>query len=150
MTQNLILFGPPGIGKSTIIRSLQNPRYGVVALDIEIVWNNKPLKGQARTLMSLYTQVQDTFGLEPMIVGGAGLDISILYPGFKKVLLFLRQSEYEERRNARNLERPEFAKQGEHLIDNWLRKVKWDYVVSVSKSVDDVIAHLVGLSFIKG
>jgi hypothetical protein len=147
---NLILFGPPGVGKSTIIDGLQKLEGKFVALDSEKVWDDRAMKGRLRLLLQVYPQVQRVFGLPPLIVGGAGFDPSILYPGFAKVLLFLTQEDYEARRDTRNAMRPEFAKQGTHKVDEWHSLTKWNHVLSVNGPIYDVITAVAGLALSSG
>jgi hypothetical protein len=97
------------------------------------------MKGRIRELMRVWPQAQKEMVLPSLIIGAAGLDPSIVYPGFKKVLLSLTQTEYEERRNKRNLKHPEYAKQGIHLMEDWLHLTKWDKVINASGRVLDTV-----------
>jgi len=114
---NYILFGPPGVGKSTLIGILKTQ--GMRAIDLEDLYPNK-IRFQLPNL------TDDTF------LGAADLNPSRSYRNAKKILLFLEQSDYDARRKERDANAPGKAQQAQHTIDDWRKGANYDFVLDVS------------------
>lgn len=112
---NFILFGPPGIGKSTIIGQLKLK--GVKAIDLEDIYPNN-LRFSIPTL------------LDGVVFGGADLDPKKDYgPNVMKILITRRdQTSYERQREQRDHKYPEKASQNKHILSDWTRGVKYDWI----------------------
>lgn len=127
---NIILFGPPGVGKSTLIGTLKT--LGERAIDLEDVY-------PSRVRFTLPNNVDNVF------LGGADLDPKRKYHNAKTVLLYLPQEKYSRRRAFRDRRQPGKANQAEHLIDSWLENTEYDWIVDVSPHPKDVAKHLISL-----
>lgn len=124
---NFILFGPPGVGKSTLIGNLKTK--GISAIDLEDFWPNK-------IRFQIPNYVDNTF------LGAADLNPRRSYRNAKKILLFLPQADYETRRYQRDKGQPGKASQAPHQIDDWTKGVTYDYVIDVSGTPDTVASSL--------
>lgn len=102
---NIILFGPPGIGKSTLIGTLKT--LGQRAIDLEDLYPNR-IRFQVPNLV------------DNVYLGAADLNPQRKYPNAIKVLLYADQKVYEQRRSARDAKQPGKAAQQPHLIENWM------------------------------
>jgi len=132
---NVWLFGPPGIGKSTIVQMAQDS--GTFGFDFESIWGDQ--KAIDAVLLALQcTNPQNSFA----IIGTAGLDPKIRYNGFK-VLLTLSQSHYEERRLTRDIRVKEKAQQDRHLVSHWRALTDWDATVVANDQAFNVILGLI-------
>lgn len=116
---NIILFGPPGIGKSTIIGILKT--LGQRAIDLEDLYPNR-IRFQIPNL---------TPNDEAVFIGAADLSPSRSYSNTKKVLLYADQSTYDKRRALRDREIPGKANQSKHSIDSW-KKASYDLQLDTS------------------
>lgn len=103
---NIILFGPPGVGKSTLIGYLKTR--GQSAIDLEDLY-------PSRLRFQIPNVVKDTF------IGGADLNPRRKYRGCLKVLLSADQGIYEQRRARRDQQHPEKASQSKHLMADWTK-----------------------------
>lgn len=126
---NIILFGPPGIGKSTILKKLSS--LGYPTLDLEDVYPNK-------IRFELPKYVHHVF------IGAADLDPKMKYPNGSKVLLTLDQTAYEARRDNRDKHVPGKASQRHHLISDWKKGAHYDYIVSADGGVLDKLVKIYG------
>jgi hypothetical protein len=115
---NLILFGPPGVGKSTIIGILKTKR--ISAIDLEDIYPNR-IRFQMPNM------------LDKVVFGGADLDPKRKYSTSHKVLLTAQQDVYDERRASRDKSEEGKASQKRHLVDDWLKGVKYDVVLDTTK-----------------
>jgi hypothetical protein len=127
---NVILFGPPGIGKSTLIGDAKAS--GLKAVDLE------DIDGRQRYQMPSHQR--DT------VLGAADLDPSRVYPGDVKVLLWMPQAQYEVRRDLRDARQPGKKTQKPHLTRAWLTYGVYDYVLDARKPnlVPDLTKVLAG------
>jgi ABC-type cobalamin/Fe3+-siderophores transport system ATPase subunit len=119
VTNNICLYGPPGIGKSTWIKKLQ--KKGYTAFDFETIWSNqeqveKKISEFNRGLYSGY------------ILGMAGIDPKREF-NCQKILLVLSQSQYDARRAERDKAEPEKATQQIHTIAAWRKLIKWSLIL---------------------
>lgn len=111
---NVIIFGPPGIGKSTTIRRLARYLGDERAVDLE--------ESRPRELLGKY-------GWDWMFcdgrmggfnaIGGADLDPRAKYPGTVKVVLTLAEHDYQERRRLRDMMQPAKGEQPVQNVKDW-------------------------------
>lgn len=116
---NIILFGPPGIGKSTMIGILKMAKHH--AIDLEDVFPSK-------IRFQLPNQINNAF------IGAADLNPRRAYPNSIKVLLYMDQTNYEQRRAHRDAEQPEKSKQTGQMVDDWLKGTHYQLVLDVTDS----------------
>lgn len=114
---NIILFGPPGIGKSTIISILKS--LGQRAIDLEDMY-------PSRVRFQMPNQLDDVF------LGAADLTPARKYPNSKKVLLIADQSTYDARRADRDAKVSGKSNQAHHDVDKW-READYDLIIDTSK-----------------
>lgn len=131
---NVILFGPPGIGKSTIIGHLKT--LGERAVDLEDV--------DSRLRYQLPNSSDGVF------FGAADLDPKRKYRNAIKVLIYAPQEVYAARRLERDSRHPEKASQREHQIEAWMDDFIWTDVICTGpntplKSPRDVALYLIRL-----
>lgn len=124
--KNVILFGPPGIGKSTIIKELIAKGYP--AIDLEEVWPNE-------------YRFELPHKLHHTIIGAADLDPK-KYKDHIKILLYLPQSEYERRRAIRDKAQPGKGSQKPHNIEDWKKGVQYNYILKADSSAVAKIINL--------
>lgn len=128
----LLLFGPPGIGKSTIIKLIAY-RPGLVAVDLELVY---PVMGQ---MMEILEDLRGLKAFGPyvfpydVVVGAANLDPTRHYLGYKRALLTLSETDYAARRAERDARHPEMANQPIHTMEHWLSLTNWDYLIRANR-----------------
>lgn len=115
---NLILFGPPGIGKSTIIGILKTK--GIGAIDLEDVYPNR-------------VRFQIPNMIEGKVIGAADLNPRRGYIKSLKVLLTARQDEYDKRRGIRDAQVEGKSNQAQHNVEDWQRDTSYDYVIDTTK-----------------
>lgn len=125
-SKNIILFGPPGIGKSTIIKELIAKGYP--AIDLEEVWPD-----EIRFKLPQY--------LHHTVIGAADLDPK-KYKDHIKILLYLPQKEYEQRRAIRDKAQPGKGSQKPHNIEDWKKGTQYNYIWSADSSVVAKIINL--------
>jgi hypothetical protein len=125
---NIILFGPPGVGKSTLIGILKSNN--VRAIDLEDVYPSK-IRFQLPNMV------------DHVVLGGADLDPKRSYHNAKKVVLSLPQDAYDARRSARDARVKGKANQRRHLIDDWMTGVQYDLVLDASGSPNATASALV-------
>lgn len=113
---NVILFGPPGVGKSTLIGILKSR--GERAVDLEDVYPN-----QIRFQLPSY--LTDAF------IGAADLNPQRKYSNCIKVLLFSSQDVYDKRRAARDARVPGKGSQSKHSIETW-KKAPYDFLLDTT------------------
>lgn len=130
---NIILFGPPGIGKSTIIGHLK--LLGQKAIDLEDVYPN-------RIRFQLPSMVHDT------IIGAADLNPQRKYHNAISVLLYANQDHYDKRRAQRDSKQPGKASQSKHLIESWMSG-KYQFLLDTSNQSPQETASQI-LSIMKG
>lgn len=125
---NVILFGPPGIGKSTLIGILKTKGFG--AIDLEDLYPNR-----------LRFQIPNV--ADAIFIGGADLNPKRVYPNSVKVFLDADQTTYEQRRAERDKKFPDKGNQAAHLIADWKTGVKYDHIVKTTsplKTASSLIA----------
>ena len=136
------LFGPPGIGKSTIIQRLVERQYN--ALDLEDIWGMGVAKNEEFVQILGKLVTNDTH----LFLGAAGLRVEILVEnGFSPVLLYMEEKKWDGRRRRRDKERPEKADQIAPSPDDFLKGYDGWLVLPVEGSVDAVVDKLIWLSF---
>lgn len=113
------LYGPPGIGKSTLVKELR--KRGLFAFDMEEFWSKQSVVKEITHVISILPDSH-------CVLGTAGIDPSKAVP-WKKVLLWLPQDEYEARRSQRDITMPEKASQAAHSMEEWFALTKWDYKI---------------------
>lgn len=131
---NFILFGPPGIGKSSILGKLKLK--GKRTIDLEDVY-------PSRIRFSLPNQLavlKDT-----VFIGGADLDPKRKYPNAVKVLLIADQETYDKRRSTRDAGQPGKAKQQHHSVDVWKTDDFDSSIDTSTHSLDDTVQALLSL-----
>jgi predicted ATPase len=127
---NIILFGPPGVGKSTLIGVLKTR--GQRAIDLEDLYPNQ-MRFQIPNL------TDNTF------IGAADLSPKRKYRNAKKVLLYLPQKAYDARRAQRDHAQSGKASQAHHEIDAWLEGTDYDVILDVSPHPNKVVQTLISL-----
>lgn len=134
---NIILFGPPGIGKSTLIGALKTA--GHRAIDLEDIY-------PSGIRFQIPNQIDNVF------LGAADLNPRRNYPHAIKVLLYMDQDSYEKRRNTRDSKQPSKAKQTGQMVDDWLKGVRYHKVLRVDRPIHAVLTDLIKLatSYFKG
>lgn len=125
---NFILFGPPGVGKSTLIGTLKTLKQS--AIDLEDFYPNK-------IRFQIPNYVDNTF------IGAADLDPKRSYRNAKKILLFMPQADYDARRAARDSAQPGKGAQAKHNIDDWRKGVSYDKEIDVTGTPDSVASSLI-------
>jgi ABC-type cobalamin/Fe3+-siderophores transport system ATPase subunit len=124
---NIILFGPPGVGKSTLIGALKTA--GHRAIDLEDVYPS----GIRFQLPNLVDNV---------FLGAADLSPKRNYPSAVKVLLYMPQDKYEERRSNRDALQPGKANQTSQKVDDWLQETQFQAVLRVDRPISAVVKAL--------
>lgn len=115
--KNIILFGPPGVGKSTLLGILKTK--GFSAIDLEDVYPNR-LRYQIPNI------VQGAF------IGAADLNPKRRYPASVKVLLYADQKQYDARRASRDAVNKSKASQAHYLMEDWNTPNTFDYVLDTT------------------
>lgn len=111
---NVMLFGPPGIGKSTLVRSAADAIGDEFAVDLE----DPRMRGlyQAMGFDWMFNQGRNGGS---NIIGAADLDPLVNYPRTIKVVLTLPEKDYARRRAERDAGRPDKAEQALQTIKGW-------------------------------
>lgn len=119
--RKLALFGPPGIGKSTIVNYLHTT--GVKALDLEVMWHI----GEQKIIDFLIANPYD-------IVGAAGFQPGQLAElGYLPVLLITQERIYKDRRRYRDYKNRAKASQPQHKLADWMSSHDWQATINVTK-----------------
>lgn len=124
---NIILFGPPGVGKSTLIGVLKTNGHG--AIDLEDLYPNR-----------LRFQIPNV--VDQLFIGAADLNPRRKYRNSVKVLLTMDQAAYEARRAKRDALNPGKAQQAKHLMSDWTKDVTYDAIIDVTDQAKSVAALL--------
>jgi guanylate kinase len=124
---NIILFGPPGVGKSTLIGALKS--HGLRAIDLEDVYPSK-IRFQLPSMV------------DGVVLGGADLNPKRKYSNAKKVFLSMPQEAYEKRRKVRDAKVPGKENQMAHQVSDWLKGTHYDEVIDVSSDIKSVVSKL--------
>lgn len=130
----IALFGPPGIGKSTIIRKLRNRM--IKAFDFETVGSTKQERIDA---FSNSVSSNIIFN----VIGAADLDPDLVSKHYACYLLTLAEKDYESRRKKRDLEKPFKKEQPEHSIHEWIKLYNWKGLIEADDNVIDTIIQLI-------
>jgi len=126
--KNIILFGPPGIGKSTIIGILKTK--GIGAIDLEDFYPNR-IRFQIPNLV------------QGKVLGAADLNPQRKYGNALKVLLIADQDSYDQRRAQRDAKDKGKASQAHHDVEVW-KNANYDFIVDTSKqSVDRTAGDII-------
>lgn len=134
METKVVLLGPPGVGKSTIIRAALD--HSMRAVDGESWWEDDSTHNFA-VLQAL------GLGQERLLVGGAGFSVEeCRSAGFETALLYLPDKEYRGRRTRRDSRDPEKAGQAEHDMADWVSNWNGDFVIDASRPVGDLVSAL--------
>ena len=123
--KKVLIFGPPGIGKSTIC--LEITKRGLHSVDLE----NVNRKNRRKTFNSI----------PHGIIGAADLPPKENYKNTIKVLLVLEQEDYEKRRETRDYKNPSKLKQSFHKITDWYN-CQYDYILKADDSAVDSIINI--------
>jgi broad-specificity NMP kinase len=123
---NIILFGPPGIGKSTLIGVLKT--LGQRAIDLEDLYPN-------RSRFQVNNWVEETY------IGAADLSPQHKYSNAIKVLLYADQDAYDKRRAQRDRQFPGKGNQMHHNIDDWTQ-AQYDYIVNTTNMDTEHVAQV--------
>lgn len=126
---NLIIFGPPGIGKSTQIGSLKSAGYRAVDLE----------DFESRNRFQVPNWLRNAF------IAGADLDPKRKYPGAIKVLLVTDENKYARRRAIRDASVPGKGEQPVHTIAQWIEGNNFDERIDASGGVRDTTDRLIEL-----
>jgi hypothetical protein len=113
------LYGPPGIGKSTLVKELR--KRGLFAFDLEEFWSKQATIKEITHVISILPDSH-------CVLGTAGVDPTKVVP-WKKVLLWLPQDEYEQRRRERDIKVPGKGVQQAHIMEDWMNLTRWDYKI---------------------
>lgn len=111
---NVMLFGPPGIGKSTLVRSAADAIGDEFAVDLE----DPRMHGLYEAMGFDWMFNQGRNGGRN-VIGAADLDPLVSYPSTVKVILTLPEEEYKRRRAARDSKRPDKAEQAPQTVRGW-------------------------------
>jgi len=122
---NIILFGPPGIGKSTLVGHLKT--LGKRAIDLEDLYPNR-------------NRFQVPNWVDNVYLGAADLSPKRKYGNALKVLLYAEQQEYDKRRTARDAKEPGKASQQRHLIDSW-KDAQYDFLIDTGGKTPEQVAR---------
>lgn len=128
---NFIIFGPPGVGKSTIIGQLK--LCGTKAIDLEDFYPDD-------SRFSIPSKVDNCF------LGGADLDPIKEYKGCKKVLMYMSEKSYKERRSIRDRKHPSKADQKQQTIEQWKDGEWFDIVINAEGPIECVASDLLHLA----
>lgn len=115
---NISIHGPPGIGKSTIIR-WYDAKSNIRSQDLESIWHLSE-----RDIIHFLTHFKYD------IIGAAGMSPIIMQNmGYIPVLLLAPQKQYEDRRLLRDANNKSKASQPAHLLQEWVDGFNWPFVV---------------------
>lgn len=120
-----VLYGPPGIGKSTTITKLKEA--GFAAFDLEMLDTTE----QREAVLD---------ALDNCFVGGADTRPDVK-PDRINILLGLDEDAYRERRQQRDLDQPEKAQQTEQRLSEWKAASQvWNlYLVADDTAIDKLL-----------
>lgn len=129
---NVILFGPPGVGKSTLIGILKTR--GSSAIDLEDLYPN-------RVRYQIPNLVKGAF------IGAADLNPRRRYPSSVKVLLYSDQKHYDARRARRDAEVKGKSSQAHHQMEDWNTPNTYDYVIDTTHLGPQATANVLASIF---
>lgn len=132
---NVLIFGPPGVGKSTTLeRAAQRigPEY---AVDLEDRDNRYLLSLMGWNWMFCEGRLAGR-----SLIGGADLDPRAKYPGTVKVVLSLDEAAYAKRRAQRDRAVPSKAAQTRQTIQQWMGIEDAIYIEADENALDKILA----------
>jgi hypothetical protein len=132
---NVIVFGPPGIGKSTILERAENVIGGDYAVDLEREEPRKLLQLMGWNWMFCSGRLANC-----SIIGGADLDPRVDYPNTRRVILTLPEAEYRARRRARDARIPSKKLQPAQSVAQWTGIDGAYYVEADEYALDKILA----------
>ncbi len=138
--KRIVLFGPPGCGKTTIIRLLNNKKYS--AIDVEDLGNTYDERRQ-NFLIAVSHENNFTF------YGGADLKLNDLPVGSTTVLICPSDKvKYLERVEERNRIVSHKAGQNEEDVYNWFynNRDKFDHYIDNTTTPENTLVDVLSLS----
>lgn len=132
---NVLLFGPPGIGKSTLISQAIQVLGEAFAVDLE-----DPRSRDLYDLMGFDWMFNQGRNGGLTIIGGAGLNPRMQYPRTVKVVLTLDESEYQRRRQMRDRKQPNKAIQPAQTVRGWSGIADAVYLPADEKALGAILA----------
>lgn len=133
----IMLFGPPGIGKSTIVKNLHG-------FDLESV----PVYTATGVNISLLHQTISAALIRKVKLFAAGGVLPCHLPEPRDcytVLLHLPQTDYESRRYHRDSLMPHKSLQSPHKISDWFALYNWDNHLLADNNVVPILSEFLAL-----
>lgn len=134
----ILLYGPPGVGKSTIIKYISS-NTSIPCYDLENEYKFAP--SDVRASFRKYAMRHADCGIFAM----AEVPLTLIPLDDEiKALLYLPQADYEERRTKRDSSDAWKSRQAPQLIDLWKSKFN-GIIIDASGSVSETADLIIGL-----